>query len=98
MMLELNWGQHVAVEVDGLYRPLNAKDVMTRSDGSAASDGRRFMVLTWEFSISSWDDPCRTEHVEQRSCEVRGLLIYGPRPEERCAFTKDRVAKCEWLV
>src|SRR6266850_114258 len=51
MMLEFKWGQHMSVEMDGLYRPLNARDVVIRSDGSAASDGLRFTVLTWEFPI-----------------------------------------------
>lgn len=48
--LEFDVLESLSVEVDGLYRPLHARDAIIRPDGSR-HDGVRFTVLTWEFPL-----------------------------------------------
>ncbi len=42
--------KHLSLEVNGLYRPLHARDAFVRPDGSR-DEGVRFTVLTWEFPL-----------------------------------------------
>jgi hypothetical protein len=48
--IEFDILKSLSVEVDGLYRPLHARDVSIMPDGSR-HEGVRFTVLTWEFPM-----------------------------------------------
>jgi hypothetical protein len=48
-VIEYGVSKNLSVEFSGLYRPLNASDVSTYSNGITRE--RRFTVLTWEFPL-----------------------------------------------
>jgi len=50
IMIDIKLPESFSLEMDCLYRPLNARDVTILSNGTVSSQ-RRFTVLTWEFPV-----------------------------------------------